>query len=96
VTSWYVPPAVYVHQGELTNGSGVLSSLEGVLESLEDVIVVMQSAGVLEDERGDLRDEFGGLLWHITHDMIEQFMLGFMESVIPLTPVTAARRPGRH
>jgi hypothetical protein len=63
---------------------------EGVLESLEEVIVVMQSAGVLEDERGDLRDESGGLLWHITHDMIEQFMLGFMETIIPPTPMTAA------
>jgi hypothetical protein len=49
----------------------------------------MQPAGVLEDERGDLQDEFGGLLWQVTHDMIEQFMLGFMEIIMPLTPVTA-------
>ena len=61
----------------------------GVLESLEDVIVVMQSAGVLEDERGDLRDESGGPLWQVTHDMIDQFMLGFMEAIIPPSPVTA-------
>ena len=63
---------------------------EGVLESLEEVIVVMQSAGLVEDQRGDLQDNFGGLSWEVTHDMIEQFMLGFMEIIIPPSPPVTA------
>ena len=38
----------------------------------------------LAEEHGDSRNE--GQLWHITHDKIEQFIPGFMESVIPLSP----------
>ncbi|KAI9446656.1 Sec7-like domain is implicated in guanine nucleotide exchange function [Lactarius indigo] len=60
---------------------------EAVPESLKNVILVMQSAGLLVpptvDERGDPRGEPNRLLWQITHDKIEQFMPGFMESVIP-------------
>jgi brefeldin A-resistance guanine nucleotide exchange factor 1 len=63
---------------------------EAVPESLKNVILVMQSAGILVpptvDERGDPRDEPNRLLWQITHDKIEQFMPGFMESVIPPPP----------
>lgn len=48
----------------------------------------MHAAGMLlpplAEEHGDLRHE--GQLWHITHDKIEQFIPGFIESVIPLSP----------
>jgi brefeldin A-resistance guanine nucleotide exchange factor 1 len=61
---------------------------EAVHESLKNVILVMHAAGMLipplTEEHGDSRDE--GQLWHITHDKIEQFIPGFMESVIPLSP----------
>jgi hypothetical protein len=68
---------------------------ETVSESLENVIFAMQSAGILVppavDERSDSGDEPNQLLWDITQDTIEQFMPGFMESVIPLPAVTASR-----
>jgi hypothetical protein len=48
----------------------------------------MHAAGVLlpplAEEHGGSRKE--GHLWHITHDKIEQFIPGFIESVIPLSP----------
>ena len=48
----------------------------------------MHAAGMLlpplGEEHGDSRNE--GRLWHITHDKIEQFIPGFIESVIPLSP----------
>ena len=47
----------------------------------------MHAAGMLlppsAEEHGDSRDE--RQLWHITHDKIEQFIPGFIESVIPLS-----------
>ncbi|KAI0282184.1 Sec7-like domain protein [Russula aff. rugulosa BPL654] len=61
---------------------------EAVHESLKNVILVMHAAGMLlppsAEEHGDSRDE--RQLWHITHDKIEQFIPGFIESVIPLSP----------
>ena len=68
-------------------------------ESLKNVILVMQSAGILVppmvDERGDPRDEPNRLLWQITHEKVEQFMPGFMRSVIPppLVPVVPSTGP---
>jgi hypothetical protein len=51
----------------------------------------MQSADMLVpptvDGRGDPQDE-PNRLWQITYDKIEQFMPGFMESVIPPPTVT--------
>lgn len=68
----------------------------------------MQSAGVLvpptSDDHGNLQEE-PNRLWQITYDKIEQFMPGFMESVIPpptvtvvpstasTTPATSAEKP---
>jgi hypothetical protein len=61
---------------------------EAVHESLKNVILVMHAAEMLlpplPEEHGDSRNE--GQLWHITHDKIEQFIPGFIESVIPLSP----------
>ncbi|KAH9180347.1 Sec7-like domain is implicated in guanine nucleotide exchange function [Lactarius sanguifluus] len=78
----------YLDQLMRTDRSDQLS--EAVPESLKNVILVMQSAGLLVpptvDERGDPRDEPNRLLWQITHDKIEQFMPGFMGSVIPPPP----------
>jgi ribosome-binding protein aMBF1 (putative translation factor) len=69
--------------------------LEAVSESLEDVIFAMQSTGILVpptvDEHSDSGDEPSQLLWQITQDMTEHLMPGFMESIIPLPPVTAVR-----
>jgi hypothetical protein len=66
-----------------------------VSESLEDVIFAMQSTGILVpptvDEHSDSGDEPSQLLWQITQDMTEHLMPGFMESIIPLPPVTAVR-----
>ena len=54
----------------------------------------MQSAGMLvpptADDHGDPREEPNRRLWQITYDKIEQFMPGFMESVIPPPTVTVA------
>jgi hypothetical protein len=48
----------------------------------------MHAAGMLlpplTEERGDLRNE--GQLWRITQDKIEQFIPGFLESIVPLSP----------
>ena len=50
-------------------------------ESLKNVILVMLAAGVLfAEEHGDLGNE--GQLWHITRDKIEQFIPGFIESIV--------------
>jgi len=61
---------------------------EAVHESLKNVILVMHATGMLlpplAEEDGDSRNE--GQLWHITRDKIEQFIPGFIESVIPLSP----------
>ena len=58
-------------------------------ESLKNVVLVMHAAGILVPplaaERGDTRDELQRQLWLVTHDKIERFMPGFMESVIPLS-----------
>lgn len=55
----------------------------------------MQSTGILVpptvDEHSDSGDEPSQLLWQITQDMTEHLMPGFMESIIPLPPVTAVR-----
>jgi hypothetical protein len=52
----------------------------------------MHAAGMLlpplAEEHSDSRNE--GQLWHITHDKIEQFIPGFIESVIPLSPVPSS------
>lgn len=65
-----------------------MAQSEAVHESLKNVILVMHAAGMLlpplAEEHGDSRNE--GQLWHITHDKIEQFIPGFIESVIPLSP----------
>ena len=65
-----------------------VAQAEAVHESLKNVILVMHAAGMLlpplAEEHGDSRDE--GQLWHITRNKIEQFIPGFMESVIPLSP----------
>lgn len=57
----------------------------------------MQSAGMLVpptvDDRGDPQDE-PNRLWQITYDKIEQFMPGFMESVIPPPTVTVVPSTG--
>ena len=63
-------------------------------ESLKNVILVMHAAGMLvpsADEHGESRNDGPGQLWHVTHDKIERFMPGFMETVIPLS--TAAETP---
>ena len=48
----------------------------------------MHAAGMLvpplTNEHGDSRNE--GQLWGITHDKVEQFMPGFMKSIVPLSP----------
>jgi hypothetical protein len=58
-----------------------------VHESLKNAILVMHAAGMLlpppTEEHGDLRNE--GQLWHITRDKIEQFIPGFIESIVPLS-----------
>ncbi|KAH9048480.1 Sec7-like domain is implicated in guanine nucleotide exchange function [Lactarius hengduanensis] len=88
VTERWVQVLDYLDQLMLTDRSDQLS--EAVPESLKNVILVMQSAGLLVpptvDERGNPRDEPNRLLWQITHDKIEQFMPGFMGSVIPPAP----------
>ncbi|KAH9030672.1 Sec7-like domain is implicated in guanine nucleotide exchange function [Lactarius pseudohatsudake] len=88
VTERWVQVLDYLDQLMSTDRSDQLS--EAVPESLKNVILVMQSAGLLVpptvDERGDPRDEPNRLLWQITHDKIEQFMPGFMGSVIPPAP----------
>jgi hypothetical protein len=65
-----------------------------VLESLKNVILVMHAAGMLVPplaiEHGDSRDQQQRQLWDITHDKIERFMPGFMESVLPLSSATAS------
>ena len=57
----------------------------------------MQSAGMLVpptvDDHGDPQDE-PDRLWQITYDKIEQFMPGFMESVIPPPTVTVVPSTG--
>lgn len=61
---------------------------EAIHESLKNVILVMHATGMLlppmAEDDSDSRNE--GQLWHITHDKIEQFIPGFIESVIPLSP----------
>ncbi|KAH9997514.1 Sec7-like domain protein [Russula vinacea] len=61
---------------------------EAVHESLKNVILVMHAAGMLlpslAAEHNDLQNE--GQLWHITKDKIEQFIPGFLESIVPLSP----------
>lgn len=103
VTERWVQVLDYLDQLMRTDRSDQLS--EAVPESLKNVILVMQSAGLLVpptvDERGDPRDEPNRLLWQITHDKIEQFMPGFMGSVIPPAPapstgpttITSAEKP---
>jgi hypothetical protein len=58
-----------------------------VHESLKNVILVLHAAGMLlpplAEEHGDLRNE--GQLWRITHDKIEQFIPGFIESIVSLS-----------
>jgi len=66
---------------------------EAVHESLKNVVLVMHASGMLvpalaEEHGGDSRAE--GRLWHITHDKIEPFMPGFMQSIVPLSSATAA------
>jgi brefeldin A-resistance guanine nucleotide exchange factor 1 len=56
---------------------------EAVHESIKNAILVMHTAGMLAPLAGDPRNE--GELWRITRDKIEQFMPGFMESVVPLS-----------
>jgi hypothetical protein len=52
------------------------------------VILVMHAAAMLlpplAEEHGDLQ-KTEGQLWHITHDMIEQFIPGFIEGIVPLS-----------
>jgi len=52
------------------------------------VILVMHAAGMLiplsAEEHGDSRNE--GQLWHITQEKIEQFIPGFIESIVTLSP----------
>jgi golgi-specific brefeldin A-resistance guanine nucleotide exchange factor 1 len=61
---------------------------EAVHESLKNVVLVMHAAGMLlpplAEEDGYPRNE--GQLWHITHDKTEQFIPGFLESIVPLSP----------
>lgn len=70
------------------NGWLICSQSEAVHESLKNVILVMHAAGMLlpslAAEHNDLQNE--GQLWHITKDKIEQFIPGFLESIVPLSP----------
>jgi len=83
----------YLNRLMRTDQSDQLS--EAVPESLKNVILVMQSADMLVpptvNDGGDPREEPSRRLWQITYDKIEQFMPGFMESVIP--PPTVAVVP---
>jgi len=96
VTERWVQVLDYLERLMRTDQSDQLS--EAVPESLKNVILVMQSAGILVPptvaERSDPRDEPNRLLWQITHDKIEQFMPGFIESVIPPPPVTVVPSTG--
>ncbi|KAN0128483.1 Sec7-like domain is implicated in guanine nucleotide exchange function [Lactarius tabidus] len=89
VTERWVHVLDYLDRLMRTDKSDQLS--EAVPESLKNVILVMQSADMLVpptvDGRGDPQDE-PNRLWQITYDKIEQFMPGFMESVIPPPTVT--------
>ncbi len=60
---------------------------EAVHESIKNAILVMHTAGMLAPLADDPRNE--GELWHVTRDKIEQFMPGFMESVVPLSSAVA-------
>ncbi|KAI0256486.1 Sec7-domain-containing protein [Lactifluus subvellereus] len=90
VTEHWAQVLDYLDRLMRTDQSDQLS--EAVLESLKNVILVMHAAGILVPplavEHGDTRDELQRQLWHVTHDKIERFMPGFMESVIPLSSAT--------
>jgi len=86
VTEHWVQVLDYLDRLMRTDQNDQLS--EAVLESLKNVILVMHAAGILAVEHGDTRDELQRQLWHVTHDKIERFMPGFMESVIPLSSAT--------
>ncbi|KAH9966443.1 Sec7-like domain protein [Russula dissimulans] len=70
---------------------------EAVHESLKNAILVMHAAGMLvprsADEHGESRNDGPRQLWHVTHEKIEQFMPGFMETVIPLSTVAEMAEP---
>jgi brefeldin A-resistance guanine nucleotide exchange factor 1 len=95
VTERWVHVLDYLDRLMRTDKSDQLS--EAVPESLKNVILVMQSADMLVpptvDGRGDPQDE-PNRLWQITYDKIEQFMPGFMESVIPPPTVTVVPSTG--
>ncbi|KAI0064698.1 Sec7-domain-containing protein [Artomyces pyxidatus] len=62
---------------------------EAVPESLKNVILVMNAAGMLVPPPStpeDSRDEMQQLLWQATEEKIEQFLPGFLLSVIPAPP----------
>ena len=62
---------------------------EAVHESIKNAILVMHTAGMFAPLADDPRNE--GELWQVTRDKIEQFMPGFMESVVPLSvPLSSA------
>jgi brefeldin A-resistance guanine nucleotide exchange factor 1 len=65
----------------------VLAQSEAVHESIKNAILVMQTAGMLAPLADDPGNE--GELWRVTRDKIEQFMPGFMESVVPLSAAAA-------
>jgi golgi-specific brefeldin A-resistance guanine nucleotide exchange factor 1 len=81
-----------MRNGRLTE-SRIIQS-EAVLESLKNVILVMHAADMLippsATEHDSTRDQPRRQLWHMTHDKIERFMPGFMESVIPLSSGTTS------
>jgi len=58
-----------------------------VYESIKNAILVMHTAGMFAPLADDPRNE--GELWQVTRDKIEQFMPGFMESVVPLSSAAA-------
>jgi len=60
---------------------------EAVHESIKNAILVMHTAGMFAPLADDPRNE--GELWQVTRDKIEQFMPGFMETVVPLSSAAA-------
>ncbi|KAI0306765.1 hypothetical protein B0F90DRAFT_1808381 [Multifurca ochricompacta] len=89
VTERWVQVLDYLDRLMRTDQSDQLS--EAVPESLKNVVLVMHATGMLvpplAEENGNTRDEPQRQLWRITRDKIEQFMPGFMESVIPMPTV---------
>ncbi|EEB88115.1 hypothetical protein MPER_14238, partial [Moniliophthora perniciosa FA553] len=63
---------------------------EAVPESLKNVLLVMNAAQILvpPSPQDDNRDQRQRTLWTATSERLERFLPGFLNEVIPASPMT--------